>query len=124
MSPEHQFIADYLNSLTKKYPGKVTVEINDVQTSEGRKKWQKTGLGCMGTFVNGKTRYEVIRDGKKENVDFLKRMGSFWSKEDFEAVVKQLVIDPSKPVIITSPSKVKTKPVAIKGKAKGHAAAK
>lgn len=90
-SPDHQYIVDYLKEFGKKHAGEVTVEVNDMQSPDGRKKWADSGLSCAGVFVNGSTRHEIVRNGEKETVDFLKRMDSFWSREDFETVVKQLL---------------------------------
>jgi ABC-type glycerol-3-phosphate transport system substrate-binding protein len=87
----HQFIIDYLKGIEKKYPGQVKLEVYDTQSPEGRKKWSSTGLSCSGVFVNGSTHHEITRNGKTETVDFLKRMDDFWTREDFEAVVKQLL---------------------------------
>jgi hypothetical protein len=103
----HKYIADYLKGLEqqKEFKGKVKVEINDLQTSEGREKWKTTGLGCAGVFVNGKTRWEVLRDGKKETIDFIKRMDSFWTKEDFLAVLRQQLADPKKTPVVPSAKK-------------------
>lgn len=110
LNPDHMFIADYLKSLEKKpeFKGKITVEIIDMQSSEGREKWKTTGLGCAGVFINGKTRWEGLRDGKQETVDFIKRMGSFWDAADLEAVLKQQITDPTKPAVLPSaPAKPK-----------------
>jgi len=85
----HQFIADYLKSVEAANPGKVSVTLYDMQTSEGRQKWSAAGLSCAGVFVNGSTRHEIDRDGTKETVDFLQRMDVFWSKDDFETVMTQ-----------------------------------
>ena len=107
LNADHKYIADYLKALEKKpgFKGKIKVEINDMQSSEGRDKWKATGLGCAGVFINGKTRWEVLRDGKKETVDFIKRMDSFWDKADFEAVVKQQIADPKKTPVVPSAKK-------------------
>ena len=124
LNKDHKYIADYLVALGKQYPDKMSVEVNDMQSADGRKKWSKSGLSCAGVFINGKTRWEVLRDGKKENVDFLKRMGSFWDKADFEAVVKQVMADPSKtPVAPSAKGKPKKKPAA-EGSEAGEGAAK
>ena len=103
----HKYIADYLKGLEqqKEFKGKVKVEINDTQTSEGREKWKTTGLECAGVFVNGKSRWQVVRDGKKETLDFLKRMDSFWMKEDFLAVLRQQLADPKKTPVAPSARK-------------------
>jgi len=117
LNEDHKYIADYLVALAKKpeFKGKIKVEINDMQSSEGRDKWKTTGLGCAGVFINGKTHWEVIREGKKETVDFIKRMGPFWDKADFEAVVKQQIADPKK-LAVVPPAK---KTPAAKGESKG-----
>jgi ABC-type glycerol-3-phosphate transport system substrate-binding protein len=113
LTADHQFIADYLKSLETKpeFQGKITVEINDMQSSEGREKWKTTGLGCAGVFINGKTRWEGLRDGQKETVDFIKRMDSFWYPADFEAVLKQQLADPTKTAVLP-PAPAKPKPEA------------
>jgi len=87
----HQFIGDYLKELEKKYPGQVAVELIDFRYPEGRERWMKTGLSCAGVFINGKTTYDVTRDGKTEAVNFIKRMGTFWTEADMEAVIAQLL---------------------------------
>ncbi len=90
-TPEHQYIIDYLKEFAKKHQGEVKVDIYDMQSPEGRKKWSSTNLGCAGVFVNGSTRHQITRNGKTETVDFLKRMDDFWTRDDFETVVKQLI---------------------------------
>lgn len=118
LNADHQYIADYLKSLeaNPEFKGKITVEFNDMQSSEGREKWKTTGLGCAGVFINGKTRYEGLRNGKKETVDFIKRMGPFWDKADFEAVLKQQLTDPTKLAVLPSapaqPDSKEAKPAA------------
>jgi len=99
----HQFIADYLKELEKRYPGQVKVEIVDFRYPEGRERWMKTGLSCAGVFINGKTTHEVTRDGKTQTVNFIKRMGTFWTEEDMEALVTQLLGKPQESV--KSPAK-------------------
>lgn len=102
---QHKFIADYLKKYEKAHPKEVTVEIYDQQTPEGRKAWMKTGLSCSGVFINGKTKWDIKRaNGKTESVEFLKRMDVYWSHQDFETLVKQLVE--------ASKAKPKAKPAA------------
>jgi hypothetical protein len=98
LNEAHQFIADYLEELATKHPDKISLEIIDWQTQEGRKRWEETSLGCSGVFVNGSTRHEIVReDGSTETVNFLKRLDSFWTRDDFETVVYELIGEP-KPV--------------------------
>jgi len=91
LNESHQFIADYLKEFAAKHPGEVELEIIDFRYPEGRERWMKTGLGCAGVFINGKTSYEIQRNGKTETVDFIKRMDVMWTREDFETVVNQLL---------------------------------
>src|SRR5574340_677644 len=102
---QHKFIADYLKKYEKAHPKDVTVELYDQQTPEGRKAWMQTGLSCSGVFINGKTKWDIKRaNGKTESVEFLKRMDVYWSHQDFETLVKQLVE--------ASKAKPKAKPAA------------
>ena len=96
LNEEHQYIADYLSALEEKHAGKVAVHIWDMATTEGRKKWQESGLTCAGVFVNGKTTHEITKDGEQVKVSFLKRMDIFWDREDLELVVKQLLDEEAK----------------------------
>jgi ABC-type glycerol-3-phosphate transport system substrate-binding protein len=89
----HMFIAEYLREFEDRYPGEVKVVIHDMQTEEGRQAWAKTGLNCAGVFVNGSTRHTIERDGESETVDFLQRLDVFWTREDFETVVGQLLAE-------------------------------
>jgi ABC-type glycerol-3-phosphate transport system substrate-binding protein len=88
---DHQFIADYLEEFAAAHPGEVELEVVDFRTPEGRERWMTTGLGCAGVFIDGKTSHEITRGGKTETVNFIKRMNVFWTPEDFEAVVYQLL---------------------------------
>jgi len=85
----HQFIADYLEAVETANPDTIAVRFHDMQSAEGRKKWATTGLSCAGVFVNGSTRHEIDREGETETVDFLQRMDVFWTRDDFETVLKQ-----------------------------------
>lgn len=91
LNESHKFIADYLKEIEKANPGKVKVTVYDMQSEEGRKKWSASGLSCAGVFVNGSTRHEITKDGKAETVDFLQRMEVFWSHQDFETVIKDIL---------------------------------
>jgi hypothetical protein len=112
LNSSHKYIADYLKSLEqdKEFKGKVKVEVYDMQSAEGRERWKTTGLDCAGVFVNGKTRWEVLRDGKKVTVDFVKRMDSFWTKDEFLAVVRQQLKDPKKTPVVPSAKPAAEKP--------------
>jgi ABC-type glycerol-3-phosphate transport system substrate-binding protein len=88
---DHQFIADYLEEFAAAHPEEVELELVDFRTPEGRERWMTTGLSCAGVFIDGETSHEITRDGKTETVNFIKRMDVFWTAEDFEAVVYQLL---------------------------------
>ena len=92
----HMYIIKYVKALPAKFPGKVAVQTYDMQEDKGRKLWSKTGLGCAGVFVNGRTRHTIVRaNGKRETVDFIKRMDDWWTKKDFEIVLKAELEHPS-----------------------------
>lgn len=92
----HKYIVDYLQKVEKENPGKMKLEVYDMQDPAGKDMWERTGLGCAGVFVNGRTRHTITRpNGKKESIDFIKRMDSWWSKEDFQTVLKQEIAHPS-----------------------------
>jgi len=91
LNSDHRYIKDYLEKFAKSKGDTVRLEFYDMQTSEGRKAWMKTGLGCAGVFINGKTKWEVKKGEKTEEVDFIKRMDVFWLRSDFESVVNQLL---------------------------------
>lgn len=104
LNSSHMFIADYLKSLEKEkeFKGKIRVEIYDMQDPDGRERWKTTGLDCAGVFVNGKTKWEVLRDGKKTTVNFIKRMDAFWTRDEFLAVVRQQLKDPKQIPVVPS----------------------
>jgi hypothetical protein len=104
LNSSHQYIADYLKSLEKdkEFKGKIKVEIYDMQSPEGRERWKTTGIDCAGVFINGKTRWEVLREGKKTTLDFVKRMDSFWTRDEFLAVVRQQLKDPKQIPVVPS----------------------
>ncbi|MCX5713698.1 MAG: molybdate ABC transporter substrate-binding protein [Candidatus Omnitrophica bacterium] len=88
LNEEHQFVANYLKSMEKKYPGKVTVKVIDFRTSDGYDAWRKTGLACAGVFINAKSEFELETPEGKKKVKFLRRLDTFWSREDFEKVLE------------------------------------
>jgi hypothetical protein len=96
LTKEHAYIIDYLKAVQKQHPKEISLTVYDMQSPEGRQKWSTTGLGCAGVFVNGKTHWEVKRAGKTESVDFIKRLDDFWPRQDFEAVIRQLLDEAQK----------------------------
>jgi ABC-type glycerol-3-phosphate transport system substrate-binding protein len=92
LNESHTFIKEYLESVAKVNPGNITVEFNDMQSEEGRKKWSDSGLTCAGVFINGATHHELAgANGKPEGVDTLQRMDVFWTHQDFEKVLTQIL---------------------------------
>lgn len=89
LNEAHQFIADYLYAIEKANPETVKVEVYDVQSPEGRKKWMTTGLSCAGVFVNGSTEHQIKRGDETETVNLLKRMDVTWTRDDLLAVVQK-----------------------------------
>ncbi len=100
-NPSHKPSVDMVTAMAQKYPGKVAAEAYDFTTPEGRDKWLNSGLSCAGVLINGTTEWNVLRDGKPEKVSFQKREGILWTEGDLDAVVKQLIEDPSKPAVVT-----------------------
>jgi hypothetical protein len=86
----HKFIADYLLKFAAEHPDQVHVIAYDMQSPEGMKRWQSSGLTCAGVLINGKTKHDIKRGDKTESVDFVKRMGDSWKQEDFAALIGQL----------------------------------
>jgi hypothetical protein len=91
LNANHKYIAEYLTKFAKSHPKEVSIEIIDFQTSEGRKRWEKSGLTCAGLIINGKTTWDVKRGKRVDTIAFEKKMDVFWGRDDFEALVKQLV---------------------------------
>ncbi|HIE50706.1 MAG TPA: hypothetical protein EYP85_03015 [Armatimonadetes bacterium] len=85
------FIADYLEALAQRYPGKVKFVYICYGTDEGYEKWRQRGLECGGVFINGRNNFEVVVNGKWQQVRFVKRMGVYWTAEQFEAALVQVM---------------------------------
>ncbi|MFA6129382.1 MAG: molybdate ABC transporter substrate-binding protein [Candidatus Omnitrophota bacterium] len=86
---EHLYIKDYLETLPQKFNGLVKVECVDFRSDEGYVLWRKTGLACGGILINGKYKFSISKDGKAKEVEFLKKIDLFWTKEELEDAVKQ-----------------------------------
>jgi len=85
---EHKFVGDYLKTFEKKYPEKVSVRLIDFRTSEGYDEWRKTGLSCGGILINDKSEFDIDSSDGKKTIRFLRRVDTFWSREDFEKVIE------------------------------------
>ncbi len=90
---EHLFMKDYLESLADKYNGMVKVECVDFRNDEGYVRWRKTGLTCGGILINGKNKFKIDIEGQPKDIEFIKRVDMFWTKDDLEAAVKQELDD-------------------------------
>lgn len=86
---EHLYIKDYLETLPQKFNGLVKVECVDFRSDEGYVLWRKTGLSCGGILINGKNKFSINKDGKEKEVEFLKKIDLFWTKDELEQAVKQ-----------------------------------
>jgi len=90
---EDFFIADYLEELAAQRPGKIVFEYICYGSDEGYERWRKTGLECGGVFINGRNEFPVLQDGEMKNVAFVKRMGVYWTREQFEAALAGVVAE-------------------------------
>jgi len=86
---EHLYIKDYLLSLPQKFNGLVKVECIDFRSDEGYVLWRKTGLSCGGILINGKNKFSISKDGQEKEIEFLKKIDLFWTKDELEEAVKQ-----------------------------------
>jgi hypothetical protein len=86
---EHLFMKDYLESLSARYNGKVKIECIDFRDDAGYVRWRKTGLECGGILINGKNKFTINVQGHPKEVEFLKRMDMFWTKDDLESLIQR-----------------------------------
>ncbi len=89
---QHQYIADFVLSLSEKYGDSVKAEIIDFRdTSQdgGYDKYRATGLTCAGIFLNGEYKVDVEVDGEVKSIRFLRKPGTGWEKDELEAAVVQ-----------------------------------
>lgn len=86
---EHLYIKDYLEALPQKFNGLVKVECVDFRSDQGYVLWRKTGLSCGGILINGKNKFSINKDGQAKEVEFLKKIDLFWTKDELEDVIKQ-----------------------------------
>lgn len=91
LNEEHSFIGDYIKSFENKYPGKVSVRLVDFRSSDGYDEWRKSGLSCGGVIINGKSAFDIETSEGPKTIRFLRRLDTFWSREDFEKVLKSIV---------------------------------
>lgn len=85
------FIADYLEALAQQHPGTIKFTYACYGDDDGYEKWRRTGLECGGVFINGRNKFQVVVEGKSQEVLFIKRMGVYWTKEQFEAALGQVM---------------------------------
>lgn len=90
---EHKIVGDYLKTFEKKYPGKVSVKLIDFRTSDGYDEWRKTGLSCGGIIINGKSEFDMNTPDDKKTIRFLRKVDTFWSREDFEKIIDKEIND-------------------------------
>ncbi|MFH1853900.1 MAG: molybdate ABC transporter substrate-binding protein [Candidatus Omnitrophota bacterium] len=88
---EHKFIGEYLKTFENKYPGRVSVRLIDFRSSDGYDEWRSTGLSCGGIIINGKSEFDIDTPEGRKNIRFLRRLETFWSREDFEKVIEKEV---------------------------------
>lgn len=85
---EHLYIKDYLETLPGKFNGQVKVECVDFRSDEGYVLWRKTKLSCGGILINGKNKFSINKGEQSKEVEFLKKIDLFWTKEELETVIK------------------------------------
>jgi len=86
---EHVFMKEYLESLAGKYKEKVKIECIDFRSDEGYVRWRKAGLSCGGILINGKNKFTINVQGQPKEVEFIKRLDIFWTKEELEKAIEQ-----------------------------------
>lgn len=86
---EHLFMKEYLETLTGKFNGQVKVECVDFRNDQGYLRWRKSGLTCGGILINGKNKFIIAKDGQPKEIEFIKRLDMFWTKNDLETAIKQ-----------------------------------
>ncbi len=91
----HQDTLAAVKSLINTFPGKVRVEIVDWRTEDGLKRRDAAGLSCAGVVINGKNAFDLVENGKKVKVLFVRGIDGEWTKKDLEAAVRQ-VLDETK----------------------------
>ena len=86
---EHLSIKKYLLSLSPKYKGQIKIDCIDFRSDEGYTRWRKSGLSCGGILINGKNKFTIEIDGKTKEVEFIKTLDVFWTKQDLAAVIEK-----------------------------------
>lgn len=86
---EHLAIKEYLLSFLDKYSGRVKVDCIDFRSDQGYTRWRNSGLSCGGILINGKNKFNIQVDGKRKEVEFLKGLDLYWTREDLEAAIDQ-----------------------------------
>ena len=80
-----------LAKLAKTYGDKVALEIVDFGTPDGAKAWRESGMRCMGIRLDGKDETDIVFQGAKIRVAFMKPAGFFWLLEELETAVRQKI---------------------------------
>lgn len=87
----HAHIKRLIESLPRKYPGKVKAEFVDFTSDEGFKKWQEAGLSCGAILINNEQTWTYEEGGQTKEVTFKMAMGGEWDEKDLHAVIKKLI---------------------------------
>jgi hypothetical protein len=84
-----------IKEVTSKYGDKVTVTWIDTTNDEGQKYLQDHGLTAhLNVLINGNYKYNL--DGKEVTFQWFE--GQYWSKEDLDAVINDVVSNNGKAV--------------------------
>jgi len=88
----HRKVREFIESLNKRWDGKVRAEFVDFTSKEGFHRWRKAGLSCGTVVINGSYEWTYEKpDGTLRQVVFQMSMGGQWTKKDVIAVIKKIL---------------------------------
>ncbi len=83
-NPDHQYLRELVEGLSKRYPGKVEGEFVDFTSDEGYVRWHdERKMSCGGLVINGHQTFLIDRKGRMTEVTFMMSGTSGeWTPED------------------------------------------
>jgi hypothetical protein len=93
LNEKHLKIIEFLNGLADKYPGKVNVTAWNWSTSEGADETKKVmgGKICGGMFINEKSDFKAVVDGKMKDISIMDGEWATWTKPEVAAALDLVV---------------------------------
>ena len=93
LNEKHLKIIKFLNGLADKYPGKVNVTAWNWSTSEGADETKKVmgGKICGGMFINGKSDFKAVVDGKMKDISIMDGEWATWTRPEVAAALALVV---------------------------------